>query len=319
MGDRSNIAWTTSTFNPWIGCTKVGPGCDLCYAAAWDVRFDDGKHWGPGAPRRLTTRANWNKPIRWQRDRRKAIDAGLRPGPHRVFCASLADVFDNEIEPAWRTDLWTLIANCPDLEWQIVTKRVGNVAKMLPAGGQMADNVILVATIVNQDEADRDMPKLITLRASDAAAQVGVSYEPALGPIDWSRWLRDLCPNCLRADCVPTIRSDGADVFSHCGKFVQRSPTPLIDWIIIGGESSQGGAEARRFDLAWARSTIRQCREAGVPVFMKQTGSNPVGWLAEQPPEHVVPPAVHDRAGADPDEWPADLRVREFPRMEGRS
>jgi protein gp37 len=283
VGDITGIAWTTSTFNPWIGCTKVGPGCDHCYAEAWDQRFDGGAHWGPGAPRRRTNVQNWNKPRRWQRIRREALERGEAPPPHRVFCASLADVFDNEVPAEWRADLWRLIAECPDLEWQLVTKRMPNVAKMAPAGGFPA-NVIVLATIVNQEEADRDLPRLLHLKEKRIAKWVGVSYEPALGPIEWTPWLYPLMELEEEAD-------------QH------------LDWIIVGGESAQGGAKARPFDIEWARSTVRECYAAAVPVFVKQLGSTIIArdWPAM--------PFPKDPAGADPAEWPEDLRVRQFPRM----
>lgn len=274
MAENSNIAWTTHTFNPWIGCTKVSPGCDHCYAEAWDRRFDPNhvaRHWGHGAQRRRTSGANWRKVRVWQRDRRTAIDRGEKPEPARVFCASLADVFDNEADPAWRSDLWTLIAACPDLDWILVTKRIGNVAKMAPACG-FGPNVIVLATIVDQTEADRDMPKLIALKRCGLAKAIGVSYEPALGPVDWTPWIA------------------------------------ALDWMIIGGESSQGGADAREFKLAWAARSLDQAADAGVPAFMKQMGSNHT--------YHAGRIRLRDKAGADPDEWPHYLRIREFPIMQ---
>lgn len=284
MAEVTGIAWTTSTFNSWIGCTKVGRGCDFCYAEVWDARYSPNlSHWGPGAPRRRTTVQNWNQPRRWQRDRRAALDRGENPPPHRVFCASLADVFDNEVPPEWRDDLWALIEDCPDLEWQIVTKRVGNVRKMVPFVG-LPTNVILIATIVDQDEANRDLQKLRYLKMDGYVRRIGVSYEPALGPVDWSKWLRPEAP----------------------GPYAARE---VLDWIIVGGESTQGGATARAFDVEWARSTIRQCHEAGVAVFMKQMGSTVIArdWPAM--------PFPRDRAGANPAEWPEDLRVRDFPNL----
>ena len=111
MAENSKIEWTHHTFNPWEGCQKVGPGCDHCYAEARDQRFTGGAHWGPGAPRRRTSPANWRKPLAWDR---AAAAAGER---HRVFCASLADVFDNAVDPAWRDDLWRLIEATPNLDW----------------------------------------------------------------------------------------------------------------------------------------------------------------------------------------------------------
>jgi protein gp37 len=239
MGENTGIAYATHSFNPWIGCTKVSPGCINCYARAWDARFDPAHvapHWGPGAPRRRTRPQNWSKVRRWQRDRRAAIDRGENPEPVRVFCASLADVFDNEVDPFWRVDLWRLVEECPDLDWILVTKRIGNVALMAPAD-DFGPNVIVTATIVNQSEADRDVPKLVALKASGVAKHIGVSYEPALGPVDWSRWVSE------------------------------------FDWLIIGGESNQPEGEAREFRMIWAAMSILQCRCARTPVFMKQTGS----------------------------------------------
>jgi protein gp37 len=274
MAENSGIAWTTHTFNPWVGCTKVGPGCDHCYAETWNARFGGGvaPNWGPGAPRRRTLVKTWNKVLRWQKDRRAAIDRGEKPEPVRVFCASLADVFDNEVPTDWRADLFELISRCPDLEWQLVTKRIGNVLKML-CPVPLPRNVIVIATIVNQAEADRDLWKLGELKSMGLVSKVGVSYEPALGPVRWQ-----------------------TDIHS-------------LDWIIVGGESDQGSAKARPFDVEWARWTIDQCRHSPTAVFVKQLGSCPI---AENWPAMPFP---RDRAGADPAEWPEDLRVREFPRM----
>lgn len=271
MAENSGIAWTTHTLNPWIGCTKVGPGCDHCYAEVWNRRYDGGANWGPGAPRRRTK--TWGHPLRWQRERRAALDRGENPPPVRVFCASLADVFDNEVPQSWRHELWGLIFKCPDLEWQLVTKRVGNVHKMAPALG-FPTNVIVLSTIVNQTEADRDLDKLCDTKRDGIAQHIGVSYEPALGPVDWLPWIA-----------------------ARLG----------LDWLIVGGESAQGGAEARGFELDWAYSTIEQCRGYRVPVFMKQLGSRAgsSGFNYK----------TADRAGANPSEWPADLRVREFPTL----
>lgn len=256
MAEISDISWTDSTFNPWIGCTKVGPGCDHCYAEALDKRhkWKGATHWGAGVERMRTSPSNWAKPLAWNR---KAVASGK---PWRVFCASLADVFDNDVPDEWRYDLWQLIGVTPALTWMLLTKRIGNAAKMLPApipgDWQHFPNVWLGATIVNQEEADRDAPKLL----ATPAAKRFVSYEPALGPVDWTKF-------------------------------------PGIDWIIVGGESTQG-AKARTFDIRWARNTISQARETGAAPFVKQLGSLQ---------------GLKDRAGAEPTEWEPSLRVQEFP------
>lgn len=127
MAENSAIEWTDHTFNPWWGCQKVSPGCDHCYAETWDLRFHAAApHWGPGAPRRRTGADTWRQPLKWHR---KAVAAGVRP---RVFCASMADVFDNQVDPAWRADLWSLIRVTPALRWLLLTKRPQNIRKMLP-------------------------------------------------------------------------------------------------------------------------------------------------------------------------------------------
>ncbi len=171
MAEQTAISWADATFNPWIGCTKVSPACDHCYAARDNERRKWVDGWGAGVPRRRTK--TWSDPRRWDR---KAQVSGYRP---RVFCASLADVFDNEIDPAWRVDLWQLIRETPNLRWMLVTKRIGNVAKMVPADWPMP-HVGLISTIVTQEEWDRDWPKL----ARTPAAWRGISMEPLLGPIN---------------------------------------------------------------------------------------------------------------------------------------
>jgi len=273
MAETSQIAWTRSTFNPWIGCTKIGPGCDGCYAEALDKRmkFGGAVHWGPGVPRMRTMPATWSQPVKWNKQAPTSTFAGKK-GFWPVFCASLADVFDNDVNPYWRRDLFALIEITPNLSWLLVTKRIGNVRGMMPSHWVSAgfpDHVRLMITVVNQEEADRDISKLLTLPCKN-----GVSYEPALGPVDWSRWLGRQCDN---------------------------GSVPGLDWIIVGGESGQPGHKARSFDVAWARSTVQQCTNAGVPVFVKQLGSNS-NW-----------PDMFDRAGTDPAEWPDELRVQEFP------
>lgn len=168
MGENTGISWATHTFNPWIGCTRVSPGCDHCYAARDNERRKWVSAWG--AERRRTK--TWGDPLKWNR---KAAVSGLRP---RVFCASLADVFDNEVPGEWRADLWDLIRQTPNLRWLLLTKRIGNVAKMVPEDWPFA-NAGIMATMVNQDEWDRDIGKLLAV----PAPWRGVSAEPLLGNI----------------------------------------------------------------------------------------------------------------------------------------
>lgn len=174
MGENSEISWCDHTMNPWIGCTKVSPACDHCYAERDNNRRKWVDGWGAGVPRRRTK--TWGEPLKWNR---RAAETGYRP---RVFCASLADVFDNEVPDAWREDLWELIRLTPNLRWILLTKRIGNVKKMLPPGweGRQWDHVGLMSTLENQEVWDRDYPKL----AATPAPWHGVSAEPLLGRID---------------------------------------------------------------------------------------------------------------------------------------
>jgi len=320
MSETTNIAWADSTFTPWIGCTKVGPGCEGCYAEALMDRRMGRVKWGAGEKRQRTSAAYWRQPLAWNR---KARESGK---PWRVFCASLADVFDNEVPAAWRWALFRLIRETPHLTWMLLTKRIGNAIGMLDeaadavfdefvgAGAWQArgpwPNVWLGATVVNQEEADRDVPKLLQV----PAAVRFLSIEPMLGPID------------LKLES----RNDLARWDSKGRELAPRR----IGWCILGGESDQPGHRARPFDIGWARDIVRQCKAAQVPAFVKQLGSRP-NWCAmrahgdDQAGEHYCDAyeahecsapcegrcvMLTDRAGADPSEWPEDLRVREFPR-----
>jgi protein gp37 len=251
MGIETKIAWTNSSFNPWWGCTKVSPACDRCYAESFAKRVGQ-KVWGAGVPRRYFGDKHWNQPLKWNRD------AGVDGLPHLVFCASMADVFDNEVDQTHRARLWDLIKATPNLTWQLLTKRIGNVAAMLPADFNASSypNVWLGITVVTQAEFDRDAGKL---RAIPARVR-WLSMEPQL----------------------EDIRLDLAG----------------IHWVVTGGES---GGNARTYDLAWPRSVIKECREQGAAPFVKQLGAHPGGYK------------LQDRAGADPREWPEDLRIQDFP------
>lgn len=123
MAENTKIEWATHTFNPWVGCTRLSPACDHCYAESWARRTGQAGLWQ--GERRRTSEANWRQPRKWDRLARKG---GERP---RVFCASLADAFDNQIPPEWRTDLWHLIEATPYLDWMLLTKRPENIGKML--------------------------------------------------------------------------------------------------------------------------------------------------------------------------------------------
>lgn len=279
MSENSKIEWTDHTFNPWEGCQKVSPGCDHCYAETRNARYAGGTavNWGPGAPRRRTSAANWRKPLAWNAAHEAFFAQHGRR--QRVFCASLADVFDNAVDSAWRADLFELIERTPNLDWLLLTKRIGNVQGMVPLpwiskpfqhGPNPANiypagwpaNVWLGASIVNQVEVDRDIPKLL---ATPARLRF-LSMEPLLGPVDLTRidldGHRELYPLAGSTGCEDDDGNSAPDL-------------PALDWVIVGGESGPG---ARPMHPAWARSLRDQCAAAGVPFLFKQWGEwAPIG------------------------------------------
>lgn len=241
MGATTGIAWTDSTFNSWWGCTKVGPACDNCYAEAVDKRTGE-SHWGHGAPRRLLSEHARNEPYRWQKqaDKFKAEHGRRR----RVFTLSMGDLFDNEVPDDWRAQHFDTMATCDRLEWQICTKRIGNLEKMVPSMWPVVwpRHVGVLATIVTQREADRDIPKLLEAKRVCDIPWVGISYEPAQEYVDWTRYV------------------DGTNYGA------------ALDWIIFGGKSG-GQWNDRPFDLEWARQTRDQCAWASCAFFMKQVAA----------------------------------------------
>jgi protein gp37 len=275
MSKNSKIEWCDHTFNPWEGCQQIGPGCDNCYAEARNARFGGGTavNWGPGAPRRRTSTANWCNPLAWDREHAEFFaEHGRR---QRVFCASLADVFDNEVPTAWRQDLFDLILATPHLDWLLLTKRIGNASRMLQdiseQRGTMMDandryrplpNVWIGATVVNQEEADRDIPKLLAVPAHRRF----LSMEPLLGSVDLTPAYLP-CPNAV--DSLMMDPETGAyECCSRCD-FTGIGNEMGIDWVIVGGESGKNG---RPMHPQWARDIRDQCAGAGVPFLFKQWG-----------------------------------------------
>jgi protein gp37 len=312
MAESTRIAWCDATFNPWIGCTKVSPGCDHCYAKA---SFDDRKHrakWGPGQPRSRTK--TWDGPVKWndrtfvqcdvcgwRGDLEAAGNSGAcpscssvdkyTPARRRVFCASLADVGDNEVPIEWFADFLDLCRLTPNLDKLLLTKRIGNVMKRLEGvaahlaihwpvdhplqmwvaqwrDGNPPADIWLGATIVNQEEADRDIPKLL---ATPARVRF-LSMEPLLGPVDL-RHVGTGLGGCLKRQA--NYEASGA---------ITR--TPRIDWVIVGGES---GPKARPMHPDWARSLRDQCKAAGVPFLFKQWGE----WHPQSSANYATAPNTY--------------------------
>lgn len=254
MAENSKIEWTDHTFNPWVGCTKISPACDHCYAEGWAKRTGQSALWT--GERRRTTPSNWRQPIKWQKE---ADASGVR---RRVFCASLADVFDNQVPDEWRADLFELIDQTPNLDWLLLTKRPQNIQRLmrdcnsLNNIGRFAElwpNVWLGTTVENQDEMAKRRGHLLSI----PAAVHFLSCEPLLERV----WLPAL------------------DSYWHS-----------IDWVICGGESGGG---ARMMEERWARSLRDECAEMGIAFFMKQMTSKkpiPADLLVRQFP--VSKPAL---------------------------
>ena len=230
MGADSKIGWTTHTFNGWIGCTRVSPACGGphgeggCYAEALSKRMGLAV-WGPQAPRKVTSADNWKKPLRWARAARAARKADPWHRP-RVFCQSMSDVFEDRRDldgpRAWLAELIRVTA--ADLEWLLLTKRPEHFS-LMPF--DVLRLCTLGVTVENQKYADERLPLLL----AQPCASTFVSYEPALGEVDFAPFIAG------------------------------------IDQLVIGGESGPG---FRVLPLEWVENTVAQCRAAGTAVYVKQ-------------------------------------------------
>jgi protein gp37 len=176
MAENSKIEWTVHTWNPWYGCTQVGPPCFNCYAEAMmDHRY--GKvRWGAGQPRVRTSPANWKMPYRWNR---AAVNAGRID---TVFCLSLGDIWDNEVPESWRREAFNVMDETPSLLYLLLSKRIGNAIKMCD-GNPLPRNAALGSTFGDQEEYDRDSMKLKAAGEMLRARFTFASIEPMLGPV----------------------------------------------------------------------------------------------------------------------------------------
>lgn len=244
MGTNSKIEWTHHTFNCWVGCSKVSPACAHCYAESWAKRTGQVK-WGDAAERRRTSQAYWKQPLKWNAEARAA---GER---RRVFCASLADVFDDHvsIQPGWRADLGRLILETSHLNWLLLTKRPENIKRLIPDfwidfgfSSVIPKNVWLGVTCENQEQADKRIPLLLEVPARVRF----LSCEPLLSAINLNPYLNT---KFMDSGCYATHDK--------------------IDWVIAGGESGPG---ARPSYPDWFQQLRDQCVAAKVPFHFKQHG-----------------------------------------------
>lgn len=344
---ESSIEWTDVTWNPTVGCDKVSPGCKHCYAKTMHRRLtlmgqpkyaDAFEVVKPHPP-------HLGLPLRWKK-------------PRKVFVNSMSDLFHADVPNEYIAAVFGVMAATPQHTYQVLTKRAERLPEWFrwmaehrhgggydgPTGamtyalccspaplpdwftggegdegealGRAMDvewplpNVILGVSVENQKYADERIPHLL---ATPAAVRM-VSYEPALGPVDFDRYLEAECWGDCACDSrfgyEPGCRRNGGD-----GTVTRR-----LDWIIVGGESGPG---ARPFDVAWARSTVEQCKAAGVAVFVKQMGARPFKACGCEAVEDrgrcpdcfdgTQPVSTRSKKGGDMTEWPPSLRVREFP------
>lgn len=232
MGEVTAISWCDHTWNPWIGCTKVSPACDGCYAEnLMDKRHGRVEWGGPGkgaGTRSRTSASTWNDPFRWQR---KAEKAGTRPF---VFCASLADIFDNQVPAEWRADAFDVMRRTPRLVYLLLTKRPQMILDLAREAGGLPPNAAIGTTVEDQKRFDINVPALRRAKRLVDPAFAFLSCEPLLGPLIGS--LHD------------------------------------IDWIITGGETDQGAHKARPSHPDWFRSLRDQAADAGAAFQHKQNG-----------------------------------------------
>jgi len=337
---KTSIQWTEKSWNPTRGCRRVSPGCEHCYAETMAARFC-----GAGQPFEGLIQLGKQGP-RWNGEGRFVPDKLDEPlhwrKPARVFVNSMSDLFFEKFSNEEIAAVLGVMAACPQHTFQVLTKRPQRAlewfrwaAKYEPdlgctgplraiwdavcqSAGSFPDswdldgppvgyvwplpNVHIGVSVENQQYADERIPLLLQI----PAAVRFVSYEPALGPVDFGAWA--------------SVGGDDHGRDSRAGD-VWRSVRRGIDWLIVGGESGPG---ARPFELAWARSAVQQCKAAGVPAFVKQLGacaSDPVNGIAgaalrvPDDAKGLISLRLKDRKGGDMAEWPADLRVREFPEV----
>ena len=325
MAESTTIPWCHHTHNPWWGCTKISAGCTNCYAADWAHRW--GVEWGPSATRRIASEATLRQPFKWDRD---AAAAGER---RRVFSLSMGDIGEDapELDDA-KARLFATIWLTPNLDWLLLTTR----PKLLLAWLQKPENyAAVVAWVVKLRGMIKLAGDVLERRCDPVSALTkvwgNVWYGVTVENHDAVSRIADLeqLPGAVRFLSIePLIQ--GWSLRPHLSP---EHGGGLIDWVIVGGES---GSSARRCDAGWVRDLVSDAR-GRCKVFVKQLGAyvidrNDAGWNGDEPTDwpdgteyiddedHAqgwqgerVRVQLRDKKGAEPSEWPEDLRVRQFP------
>lgn len=313
MGNNTAIEWSDASWNPLVGCSRVSEGCRHCYAERQAYRAEAmGISRYDGITRKVGGEIRWTGKVALVES---ALALPLKwKTPRRIFVNSMSDLFHEQVKDEWIAAIFAVMFMAGHHVYQILTKRPERMHRWLTwfqdqpdkaglllealadvspqaldwpmgrakTGPWPKPHIWLGVSIEDQATADARIPLLL----QTPAAVRWVSYEPALGPVDFAR-----------------VRIPHGLVEINGGEL------PGLDWIVVGGESGPG---ARPFDLAWARQTIAQGREAGVLVFCKQLGARPYTIEEELGDVHML--KFTDRKGGDPAEWPEDLRVREYPK-----
>ncbi len=315
----SNIEWTDRTWNPVTGCTKVSAGCANCYAETWAHR-GMGEWKGRGFGEVKTHYDRLELPLHWKK-------------PQRIFVNSMSDLFHEKVPMEFIECVFETMDRSPQHTFQILTKRPERMLRVL-RDWTPRPNIWLGVSAESQRMADDRIPVLMKL----PAAVRFLSVEPMLEGIDIKKFLPHwACQKCgkklfnheldLEKElCSPGCNPKWAVENGH-------QTTGKIDWVICGGESGHG---ARPFNVEWARSLRDQCKAVGTSFFMKQMGKNvfdrndqgfdgevaknwPTGTMyregkySEPCQGALLEIKLKDRKGGDPEEWPTDLRIREFP------
>ncbi len=343
MGDNTSIGWADASWNVITGCSVLSPGCEHCYAMRQAAGFLSHL---PNYQDLTNRHGKWNGKVRFNEH---LLDQPLRwRRPRRIFVNSMGDLFHENVSDEWIDRVFAVMAHeqAQHHQFLVLTKRAARMKEYLAntvvesdgrrlhcytstanpqpfyaASAWPLPNVWLGVSAEDQERADERIPLLLEC----PAAVRFVSAEPLLGPID------------LTALPVPTHYEHGEPgewVTANRSRrwnalsgftYLPRIPgteitTQRLGWVIVGGESGPG---ARPMNLQWVRWLVSQCYKASVPVFVKQLGANPVAhlwlkgernggniWERQDPPTRV---ALKHRKGTDPNEWPEDLRVQEWP------
>lgn len=337
MSDKTSIEWTRSddgtpgaTWNPVTGCTKISKGCDNCYAETLAERFrgTPGHYFEGGFDVQLRDHKLY-EPIRWKK-------------PRRIFVNSMSDLFHKDVPTEYIARVFAVMALTPQHTYQLLTKRHGRMRALLnkpefwyhvgrfarhigyeydQAANYLADgrniydtavweqlrflpNAWIGASVEDQKWADIRIPALL----DTPAAIRFLSCEPLVGPINFQP--DDHTGHERDYDGGP---EGGGYICLDCStdeqnvEWTTQEFPPGINWVICGGESGPG---SRPMDLSWAQSIVTQCRDAKVPVFVKQLGT---AWARDWTTGGKTIAAHGDRKGSEMAHWPAELRIREFP------